>query len=63
MRGGLISRAAGAGSLQGARKELGTGLRSLPAAPPGRAGALLRPVPPRLPECTGLRVDLHIVVP
>lgn len=59
---GLIFRAAGAGCLQRAREELGPGLRSLPASSPGRPGAVLHPVPPRLPECTGLWVDLHFLV-
>lgn len=62
MRSCLIFRAAGAWGLQRAGKELGPGLWSLSASSSGRPGALLHPVPPRLPECTGLRVDLHIVV-
>lgn len=55
-------RAAGARGLQRAGKKLGAGLWSLSASSPGRRGALLHPVPPRLPECTGLWVDLHFVV-
>lgn len=62
MSGRLIFRAAGAGGLQRARAELGPGLRPLPASSPGRPGSLLHPVPPGLPECTGLRMDIHIMV-
>lgn len=62
MSTGLIFRAAGTGGLQRAGKELGPGLWSLPASSPGRPGALLHPIPPWLPERTGLRVDLHIMV-
>lgn len=58
----LIFRAAGAGGLQRAGKRLWPGLWSLPASSPGRPGPLLYLVPPRLPECTGLRMDLHLVV-
>lgn len=54
MSTGLIFRAAGPGGLQRTTEELGPGVRSLPASSAGRAGALLHPVPPRLPECTGL---------
>lgn len=62
MNPGLIFRAAGPGGLQGARKKLGPGLWSLPASSPGWPGAMLHPLPTWLPECTGLRVDLHIMV-
>lgn len=62
MSSGRIFRAAGAGGLQRAREELGPGLWSLSASSPRWPGALLHPVPPRLPECTGLRVGLYFVV-
>lgn len=62
MSTGLIFRAAGVGSLQRATAALGPGLWPLPASSPGWPGALLHPVPTRLPECFGLRVDFHLLV-
>lgn len=62
MSSGLIFRAAGAGGLQGSGTQLGPGLWSLPASPSGRTAALLYPISPWLPECIGLRVDLHLLV-
>lgn len=62
MGAGLVFRAAGARGLQRTRTRLGPGLWPPPASSAGRRGALLHPVPPGLPECTGLRVDFHLMV-
>lgn len=58
----LVCRGAGVRLVQGAGTELGQGLRSVPAPSAHASGALLHPLPPGLPECTGIRVDLHRLV-
>lgn len=55
-------RAAGAWGVSRAVTNLGPGLRPLPASSARPPGALLCPVPLGFPECTGLRVALHILV-
>lgn len=62
MSSALSFRAAGSGDIQRAVTELGPGLWPLPASSLGWPRTLLHHVPPRLPECTGLWVDLHLMV-
>lgn len=58
----FVCRGVGARLVQRASTELGQGLRSVPASSAHTSGTLLHPLPSGLPECTGIRVDLHRLV-
>lgn len=58
----FFHRRVGARFIQRAGADLGQGLRSVSASSSHTSGALLHPLPPGLPECTGLRVDIHLLV-
>lgn len=58
----FVCRGVGAGFSQTDKTELGQRLWSVPATSAHATTAVLHPLPPGLPECTGIWMDLHCLV-